>query len=116
MHSISAREAERRAEQSRQSIAARLGVAASAAYCGVSASYLNKLRCIGNGPIFIKRGRRIIYDTSDLDAWLDSGRRTSTSDRGEAAGPIGKSATYSPMNPERASAPGDRDHNLHLRD
>jgi hypothetical protein len=81
MHSISPREAERRADQSRQST--RLSTEGAAAYCGCSTSYLNKLRSIGGGPVFIKRGRRVIYDTDDLDVWLDAGRRTSTSDAGE---------------------------------
>ena len=61
--------------------ATRLPVADAAVYSGVSVSYLNKLRCTGGGPVYIARGRRIIYDTRDLDAWLNSGRRRSTSDR-----------------------------------
>jgi hypothetical protein len=83
MHSISPREAERRADQSRQSKRVRTKDAAN--YCNCSESYLNKLRSIGGGPVFIKRGRLVVYDTSDLDAWLDAGRRTSTSDTGEEA-------------------------------
>jgi hypothetical protein len=81
MPSISSREAERRADQSPQS--RRLPAEGAADYCGCSTSYLNKLRSIGGGPVFIKRGRRVIYDTLDLDAWLDAGRRASTSDTAE---------------------------------
>jgi hypothetical protein len=64
---------------------ARLSVLEAAAYCGVSVSYLNKLRCLGGGPVYITRGRRVIYDTRDLDTWLVSGRRTSTADAGGEA-------------------------------
>jgi hypothetical protein len=60
--------------------AIRLSVPEAAAYCGISVSYLNKLRCTGGGATYITRGRRVIYDTRDLDAWLNSGRRTSTTD------------------------------------
>jgi hypothetical protein len=86
MHSISPREAERRAAQQEQSIAARrLPPNDAATYCGVSTSFLNKLRCVGGGPIFIKMGRRVVYSTDDLDDWLTARRRTSTSDTAEEA-------------------------------
>jgi hypothetical protein len=35
--------------------------------------------------VFIKLGRRVVYDPADLDAWLAAGRRRSTSDSGQAA-------------------------------
>jgi predicted DNA-binding transcriptional regulator AlpA len=57
----------------------------AAAYCGLSASTLEKLRLTGDGPFFIKRGRSVLYDRADLDGWLDSLRRRSTSDRGGVA-------------------------------
>jgi hypothetical protein len=63
----------------------RLNVEAAARYVGVSASTLNKLRVFGGGPVFIKLGRRVVYDPADLDAWLTTGRRRSTSDSGQAA-------------------------------
>jgi hypothetical protein len=62
MHSISPREAERRAEHSRQGVAARrLAPDDAAGYCGLSTSFLNKLRSVGGGPVFIKAGRRVVY-------------------------------------------------------
>jgi hypothetical protein len=33
-------------------------------------------------PVYRKLGRVVAYDQTDLDAWLDSCRRTSTSDVG----------------------------------
>jgi hypothetical protein len=66
-------------------VSARLSVPEAATYCGVSVSYLNKLRCIGGGPVYIARGRRVIYDTRDLDTWLASGRRISTANTGGEA-------------------------------
>jgi predicted DNA-binding transcriptional regulator AlpA len=62
----------------------RLPVAAAAAHTGLSVSTLNKLRVFGGGPVFLKLGRRVAYDVADLDAWLASKRRRSTSDADEA--------------------------------
>lgn len=58
----------------------------AAAYCGSTASTLEKLRCFGGGPRFLKLGRRVVYDPSDLDEWLAKRRRTSTSDAGVCQG------------------------------
>jgi hypothetical protein len=57
----------------------------AAAYCGVSPSYLNKLRVVGSGPTFIRLGCRITDDSRDLDAWVNAGRRRSTADTQEVA-------------------------------
>ena len=50
-----------------------------AAFTGLSASYLAKLRCTGEGPPFKKIGRAVIYRQSDVEDWLESHSRTSTS-------------------------------------
>ena len=53
----------------------------AAHYVGLSASTLAKMRLRGDGPMYAKAGPRIvIYDRGDLDAWLASRRRRSTSD------------------------------------
>lgn len=53
----------------------------AASYIGLSASTLAKMRLRGDGPMYSKAGPRIvIYDRADLDAWLLSQRRRSTSD------------------------------------
>ena len=57
----------------------------AAQYLGISASSLNKYRVFGGGPIFCKVGRSVVYDSTDLDAWLASRRRASTSDSGREA-------------------------------
>lgn len=57
-----------------------LRVHEAATYTGLSRSQLNKLRMKGNGPQYIKVFSRILYVKSDIDAWLDSMRRNSTSD------------------------------------
>ena len=56
---------------------------AAAAYTGTRTNYLEKLRCTGGGPVHIKRGGLVLYDPNDLDAWLNAGKRKSTSDVGE---------------------------------
>ena len=53
---------------------------AAATYCGSSASTFEKLRLTGDGPVYSKIGRRVVYRIEDLDAWLASKRRRSTSD------------------------------------
>ena len=55
----------------------------AAAYCGSAGSTFEKLRVFGGGPLFLKVGRRVVYDPADLDAWLATKRRRSTSDPGQ---------------------------------
>jgi len=57
----------------------------AAAYLNTSRATLARWRVQGGGPPFIKMGGRIRYDVADLDAWLESRRRVSTSDREEPA-------------------------------
>jgi hypothetical protein len=58
----------------------------AAAYIGEAPSTLNKRRLSGrDGPPFLKISRRVVYDTADLDEWLASKRRRSTSDHGATA-------------------------------
>ncbi|MCS3517080.1 helix-turn-helix transcriptional regulator [Bradyrhizobium elkanii] len=62
-----------------------LDVKGAAAYTGFEEGYLNKLRCKGGGPVYIKKSGIVRYDPDDLDAWLDAGKRRSTSEATEAA-------------------------------
>lgn len=57
----------------------------AAIYTGFAESYLTKIRCTGGGPVFIKRNGTVRYDLDDLDAWLQAGKRKSTSDTREVA-------------------------------
>lgn len=54
----------------------------AADYLGLKAATLNKWRCNGGGPPFMKVGRLIRYRRADLDAYLLSRIRLSTSDKG----------------------------------
>jgi predicted DNA-binding transcriptional regulator AlpA len=47
---------------------------------GLSESTLAKLRLNGNGPVYCKLGRRVVYRPSDLDQWLQSRTTRDTSD------------------------------------
>jgi hypothetical protein len=58
---------------------------AAAIYVGgadspLSQKTLENWRCSGRGPRFYRVGGRIRYSKSDLDAWLDERRRSSTSE------------------------------------
>jgi len=41
---------------------------------------LERLRLTGDGPKFIKAGRRVLYEYADLAAWIASRARSSTSE------------------------------------
>ncbi|WP_246692431.1 hypothetical protein [Methylobacterium sp. WL1] len=43
------------------------------------------MRVVGGGPEFVKLGRSVRYQPVALAAWVESSRRRSTSDRGNAA-------------------------------
>jgi hypothetical protein len=65
----------------------RLSVGAAADYVGLAQGTLNKLRLTGDGPRYLKLSPhgRVAYDTADLDAWLETKRRLSTSEVSAAA-------------------------------
>jgi predicted DNA-binding transcriptional regulator AlpA len=79
----------------------------AADHCGVSESNLNKRRVRGQPPPFIKLGKTVVYDTRDLDDWVASCRRQSTS---EAPAPTsshrrhGSAATSVPRRAPRPSS------------
>lgn len=59
----------------------KLRAPAAAAYLGLSTSTLAKMRLRGDGPLYMKAGRRVVlYDPDDLDAWLETRKRRSTSE------------------------------------
>ena len=62
-----------------------MNVSEAAAYLRSSKSTLDKLRVTGGGPWYTKIGKRVIYDTADLDAYAESNKRCSTSDNIEPA-------------------------------
>jgi predicted DNA-binding transcriptional regulator AlpA len=43
-------------------------------------STLAKLRLSGNGPVYCKLGRRVVYRREDLEAWLEARVARNTSD------------------------------------
>lgn len=47
---------------------------------GLSESTLAKLRLYGNGPIYCKLGRRVVYRPADLELWLQSRAVQDTTD------------------------------------
>lgn len=57
----------------------------AADWLGLSASTLAKLRLTGKGPAYLKLGRRVVYRTDDLEAWIEAHRHMSTSEYGAKA-------------------------------
>jgi hypothetical protein len=56
----------------------------AAEYLGIPVHTLNKLRSIGGGPRFAKRGRNVHYCYEWCDEWLTARAARSTSDYGVA--------------------------------
>jgi predicted DNA-binding transcriptional regulator AlpA len=57
----------------------------AASYLGISSSTLAKMRLRGDGPPYSKAGRKVVlYDMADLDKWVASHQRRSTSESGGA--------------------------------
>lgn len=57
----------------------------AAGLIGVAAQTLARWRCEGGGPGFMRAGRKIMYATDDITAWMNSRRMTSTSEAAAAA-------------------------------
>ena len=47
---------------------------------GLAPSTMAKLRLSGNGPVYCKLGRRVVYRREDLEAWLETRVARNTSD------------------------------------
>jgi predicted DNA-binding transcriptional regulator AlpA len=54
----------------------------AARFLSLSHRTLEKHRCYGTGPRYSKVGGRVVYSVGDLQAWVDRGVKTSTSDPG----------------------------------
>ncbi len=52
----------------------------AAEYVRLSTPYLNKLRCTGGGPKFVKLGNRVRYRRESLEVWLLAHERENTSE------------------------------------
>ena len=63
----------------------RMNTKNASTYTGLSEKTLAMMRCNGNGPKFIKRGR-VFYFMADVDAWMTAnGRMTSTAQAKQAS-------------------------------
>ncbi len=58
----------------------KLSTPEAASFLNLGVSTLNKLRLTGGGPRFIALGRRVVYDVTDLEAWSEARKRSSTSE------------------------------------
>lgn len=61
-----------------------LDTTGASGYTGLSRKTLERLRWQGGSPVFYKIGALVRYKVSDLDVWIESRRRVSTSDPGPA--------------------------------
>jgi hypothetical protein len=58
--------------------AARMRTPEAARYVGLSQSTLARMRMRGDGPLYSKGARIVVYDLRDLDDWLRARVRRST--------------------------------------
>jgi predicted DNA-binding transcriptional regulator AlpA len=61
-------------------VQAKLSVREAATHLNVSKSWLDKRRLDGNGPRYLKMGRRVAYDVADLELFAASMKRNHTSE------------------------------------
>jgi hypothetical protein len=54
---------------------------------GVRPRTMQDMRLDGTGPVYVKIGRRVVYETPDLEAFKAARKRRSTSDPGPATQP-----------------------------
>jgi predicted DNA-binding transcriptional regulator AlpA len=67
-------------------------------FVGLSIRTLEKHRIYGTGPRYSKLGGRVVYRVEDLQAWVDSAVKASTSDPGKATVlPAKRQTTAAPM-------------------
>ena len=57
--------------------------AEAAEHLSVAVATLRRWRWAGRGPRFLKIGGAVRYDPTDVMAFVEAGRRTSTSDPGQ---------------------------------
>ena len=69
----------------------------AARFLGLSGRTLEKHRTYGTGPRYSKLGGRVVYRIEDLQAWVDRGTKSSTSDdTGDEVLPAKRHAALSP--------------------
>ena len=61
-------------------------------HCNSTKSTFEKLRVVGGGAPFIKMGKTVVYDVTDLDAWMAERRFRSTAEADAALQAPGRSA------------------------
>ncbi len=59
-----------------------IGERGAAERLGLAVATLRRWRWVGRGPRFVKVGGAVRYDPADLDAFIEAGRRISTTDTG----------------------------------
>ena len=57
----------------------------AAEFLRVSPGFLNKMRGLGKGPVFVKLGSRVSYTRADLDSFIEARKREATAKRPSAA-------------------------------
>ena len=75
----------------------------AARFVGLSIRTLEKHRIYGTGPRYAKLGGRIVYSLDDLQAWVASAVKASTSDPGRAV--VLPARRHTPAELDRARQP-----------
>jgi len=75
----------------------------AARFVGLSIRTLEKHRIYGTGPRYAKLGGRVVYRLEDLQTWVDSAVKASTSDPGKAV--VLPARRHTPAELEQARQP-----------
>ena len=75
----------------------------AARFVGLSIRTLEKHRIYGTGPRYSKLGGRVVYRLEDLQAWVDTAVKASTSDPGKFV--VLPAKRHSPAELEQARQP-----------
>ena len=75
----------------------------AARFVGLSIRTLEKHRIYGTGPRYAKLGGRVVYSLEDMQAWVGSAVKASTSDPGRAV--VLPARRHTPAELERARQP-----------
>ena len=75
----------------------------AARFVGLSIRTLEKHRIYGTGPRYAKLGGRVVYSLDDLQAWVASAVKASTSDPGRAV--VLPARRHTPAELDRARQP-----------
>ena len=79
----------------------------AAAWVGLSPKTLQRMRVTGDGPPYVKWGRRVIYDRTDLDDWMGRRKRRFTGESVDDGEPGEETESAEEAEPDEDTGPAE---------